>query len=67
MNEDIFNMSDNDKILEISPCGKYSRVNDIIGEGASKTVYRGLDLINMKEIAYNTISTKNKKRKIKLE
>lgn len=66
MNEDIFNMSDNDKILEISPCGKYSRVNDIIGEGASKTVYRGLDLINMKEIAYNTISTKNKKKEDKI-
>lgn len=66
MTDDIFEISDKNKIIEISPCGKYSRLNDLIGEGSSKAVYKGLDLINMTEIAYNVISTKDKKKEDKI-
>jgi WNK lysine deficient protein kinase len=50
---------DKNKILETSPNGMFVRYDDILGEGASKTVYRGLDVTNNKVIAWNTISVIN--------
>ena len=34
------------KIIEISPSGRFKRFNGILGEGSSKTVYKGIDLTN---------------------
>lgn len=66
MTDDIFDVSAKDIIVEISPCGKYTRLNEIIGEGSSKTVYKGLDVINMIEIAYNSILINDKKKEDKI-
>ena len=54
------------KIVEISPCGKYLRLNEIIGEGSAKIVYKGVDMNNMIEIAYNKISISNKTKEDKI-
>ncbi|KAM0687508.1 hypothetical protein COBT_001249, partial [Conglomerata obtusa] len=38
---------------------KYARYNTVIGHGSSKLVYKGIDLTNNKEIAWNVIELKN--------
>lgn len=47
------------KIIEISPSGRFKRFNGILGEGSSKTVYKGIDLTNNTFIAWNIISLAN--------
>ena len=59
------NGEEKNKILEISPSGRFKRFNDILGEGSSKTVYRGIDLSNNKSIAWNIISAINLTQKNK--
>lgn len=68
MDNSLFNSEDEltDKISEISPCGRYSRLNEIIGKGASKTVYKGLNIIQLTEIAYNVISIIDKTKEDKI-
>lgn len=52
-------------IVETSPKERYVRYSEELGKGAYKTVYKGLDLYEMKEIAWNVISTKHLNRKEK--
>ena len=61
------NGEEKNKILEISPSGRFKRFNDILGEGSSETVYRGIDLSNNKSIAWNIISAINLTQKNKEE
>ncbi|EPS64377.1 hypothetical protein M569_10402 [Genlisea aurea] len=44
------------EIEEKSPCGRYVRYGKIIGRGAFKDVYRGLDLFDNSDIAWCQIS-----------
>ncbi|CAK9164706.1 unnamed protein product [Ilex paraguariensis] len=41
--------------VEKSPCGRYTRSNDILGSGAFKDVYKGFDHVNGIEVAWNQI------------
>lgn len=50
---------ENDVILEESPMKKYIRFSEEIGRGKYKVVYKGIDVIEMKEIAWNSIYVKN--------
>ncbi|KAK6119769.1 hypothetical protein DH2020_046491 [Rehmannia glutinosa] len=42
-------------VAEKSPCGRYIRYKKILGRGAFKDVYKGFDLFNNVEIAWNQI------------
>jgi len=53
------NSSDFCPILERSPKNKYICFDEKIGEGVSKIVYKGVNIIEMVEIAYNLVSIKN--------
>ncbi|KAK6911433.1 Protein kinase domain [Dillenia turbinata] len=46
--------SDSD-IVEVDPTGRYGRYNDILGKGASKTVYRAFDEYEGIEVAWNQV------------
>ena len=63
--------SDNEKIVEESPMKRFARFNEEIGRGACKIVYKGIDVIEMKEIAWNSIYTKklsiNEKKRLLFE
>ncbi|KAK4482424.1 hypothetical protein RD792_009579 [Penstemon davidsonii] len=43
------------EIAERSLCGRYVRYNKLLGRGAFKDVYKGFDIINNVEIAWNQI------------
>ncbi|CAG9334949.1 WNK4_8 [Blepharisma stoltei] len=47
------------EVVEVSPKGRFFRFNDLLGSGAYKTVYRGLDNDQGCEVAWNSISLKN--------
>ncbi|KAF7113069.1 hypothetical protein RHSIM_RhsimUnG0163800 [Rhododendron simsii] len=47
---------DGDDIVERSPKGRYIRYNEILGRGASKTVYKGFDEVDGIEVAWNQVS-----------
>ena len=64
--EDNYKESSNDCIVELSPCGTYARLNELIGEGACKIVYKALNIVTMTEVAYNIISTRNKNKEDKI-
>jgi WNK lysine deficient protein kinase len=60
-------VSENEKIVEESPMKRFVRFSEEIGRGAYKIVYKGIDVIEMKEIAWSSIyvqhlSTNDKKR-----
>ena len=63
--------SDNEKIVEESPMKRFARFNEEIVRGACKIVYKGIDVIEMKEIAWNSIYTKklsiNEKKRLLFE
>lgn len=43
------------EFLEVDPTGRYGRYNDVLGKGASKTVYRAFDEIEGIEVAWNQV------------
>ncbi|KAK9070747.1 hypothetical protein SSX86_011149 [Deinandra increscens subsp. villosa] len=47
--------SDESDFVEVDPTGRYGRYNEILGKGASKTVYRGFDEYEGIEIAWNQV------------
>ena len=48
------NFPDED-IVEMSPKGRFGRYNVVLGRGAYKIVYKGLDFETGREIAWNRI------------
>lgn len=50
---------ENEKIVEESPMKKFVRFSEEIGRGKYKIVYKGIDVVEMKEIAWNSIYIKN--------
>ena len=55
-NEVEYKKSEKDNVIEISPMGHFKKFNDIIGIGSTKTVYKGIDDLNNKIIAWSVIS-----------
>ncbi|XP_024163847.1 probable serine/threonine-protein kinase WNK9 [Rosa chinensis] len=51
------NASDEDyqEFVEVDPTGRYGRYNEILGRGASKTVYRAFDEYEGIEVAWNQV------------
>ncbi|XP_071697261.1 probable serine/threonine-protein kinase WNK9 [Rutidosis leptorrhynchoides] len=47
--------SDESEFVEVDPTGRYGRYNEILGKGASKTVYRGFDEYEGIEVAWNQV------------
>ncbi|WOL15218.1 putative serine/threonine-protein kinase WNK9 [Canna indica] len=46
---------DSDEFVEIDPTGRYGRYDEILGKGASKTVYRAFDEYEGIEVAWNQV------------
>lgn len=42
--------------VEVDPTGRFLRTNELLGKGASKTVYKGFDRIEGTEVAWNQAS-----------
>lgn len=47
--------SDDFEFVEVDPTGRYGRFDEILGKGASKTVYRGFDEYEGIEVAWNQV------------
>lgn len=47
--------SDQSEFVEVDPTGRYGRYNEILGKGASKTVYRAFDEYEGIEVAWNQV------------
>lgn len=47
--------SDRSDFVEVDPTGRYGRYNEILGKGASKTVYRAFDEYEGIEVAWNQV------------
>lgn len=43
------------ELVEFDPSGRYGRYNEVLGKGASKTVYRGFDEYDGIEVAWNQV------------
>lgn len=43
------------EFVEVDPTGRYGRYNEILGKGASKTVYRAFDEYEGIEVAWNQV------------
>ena len=54
-----------EKPVEESPTGRYIRFSERLGKGAFKTVYRGIDTYEMREVAWNTVNISNIPKKEK--
>nr|XP_029120802.1 probable serine/threonine-protein kinase WNK9 isoform X2 [Elaeis guineensis] len=48
-------VSDYSEFVEVDPTGRYGRYNEILGRGASKTVYRAFDEYEGIEVAWNQV------------
>ncbi|PON80079.1 Serine/threonine protein kinase [Parasponia andersonii] len=46
---------DYSEFVEVDPAGRYGRYNEILGKGASKTVYRAFDEYEGIEVAWNQV------------
>ncbi|KAG8080025.1 hypothetical protein GUJ93_ZPchr0007g4546 [Zizania palustris] len=46
---------DGPEYAEVDPTGRYGRYNDVLGKGASKTVYRAFDEYQGMEVAWNQV------------
>lgn len=51
--------SDDDDSVEVDPTGRYRRYNEVLGKGASKTVYRAFDEYKGIEVAWNQVKLYN--------
>ena len=49
-----------EKYVEESPSGRYVRFREILGEGSSKIVYKGIDTFGMRYIAWNSVDVTRK-------
>ncbi|XP_048555641.1 probable serine/threonine-protein kinase WNK1 [Triticum urartu] len=49
------NAADCGEYAELDPTGRYGRYNDVLGKGASKTVYRAFDEYQGMEVAWNQV------------
>lgn len=47
------------EFVEVDPSGRYGRYNDVLGKGASKTVYRAFDERDGIEVAWNQVKIKD--------
>ncbi|XP_027367920.1 probable serine/threonine-protein kinase WNK9 isoform X4 [Abrus precatorius] len=47
--------TDDTEFVEVDPTGRYGRYNEILGKGASKTVYRAFDEYQGIEVAWNQV------------
>ncbi|XP_061338665.1 probable serine/threonine-protein kinase WNK9 isoform X10 [Gastrolobium bilobum] len=47
--------ADNSEFVEVDPTGRYGRYNEILGKGASKTVYKAFDEYEGIEVAWNQV------------
>jgi hypothetical protein len=47
------NLGDQERILELSPNGRYAKFNCVLGKGAYKVVYKALDRDEGFEVAWN--------------
>jgi hypothetical protein len=47
---------DVEKVIEVSPNGRYARLNTLLGKGAYKIVYKGIDREEGYEVAWNIFS-----------
>ncbi|ERN20382.1 hypothetical protein AMTRI_Chr03g46050 [Amborella trichopoda] len=47
------------EFVEVDPSGRYGRYNEILGKGASKTVYRAFDEFEGIEVAWNQVKLHN--------
>jgi hypothetical protein len=50
---------DVEKVIEVSPNGRYARLNTLLGKGAYKIVYKGIDREEGYEVAWNIFSQVN--------
>ncbi|KAE8729112.1 putative serine/threonine-protein kinase WNK1 [Hibiscus syriacus] len=50
-----FEEQDCSEFVEVDPTGRYGRYNEILGKGASKTVYRAFDEYEGIEVAWNQV------------
>ncbi|KAF9174314.1 hypothetical protein BGX21_008248 [Mortierella sp. AD011] len=48
---------DPEKAVEVSPNGRYAKLNSVLGKGAYKIVYKGLDREEGYEVAWNCFQT----------
>ncbi|XP_058770532.1 probable serine/threonine-protein kinase WNK9 [Vicia villosa] len=48
-------VEDDSEFVELDPTGRYGRYNEILGKGASKTVYRAFDEYQGIEVAWNQV------------
>ncbi|OVA18855.1 Protein kinase domain [Macleaya cordata] len=55
MNELMLLEPDYSEFVEVDPTGRYGRYNEILGKGASKTVYRAFDELEGIEVAWNQV------------
>ncbi|KAA8544964.1 hypothetical protein F0562_019819 [Nyssa sinensis] len=55
MNDLVHLEPDYSEFVEVDPTGRYGRYNEILGKGASKTVYRALDEYEGIEVAWNQV------------
>jgi hypothetical protein len=46
---------DTEKVVEVSPNGRYTRLNTVLGKGAYKIVYKAIDRDEGYEIAWNVL------------
>jgi len=51
--------SDTEKIIEISPNGRYAKLNCVLGKGAYKVVFKAMDREEGYEVAWNTCQVCN--------
>lgn len=50
---------ESDDFVEVDPTGRYGRYNEVLGKGASKTVYKAFDEYNGIEVAWNQVKLHN--------
>ncbi|GJJ77834.1 WNK lysine deficient protein kinase [Entomortierella parvispora] len=48
---------DPEKVVEVSPDGRYAKLNSVLGKGAYKIVYKGIDREEGYEVAWNCFQT----------
>ena len=53
------NDKDTEPFVEMDPTGRYGRENEMLGWGSVKKVYRGFDIMEGKEVAWNKVSLRN--------